>query len=248
MSNPKPLPDRTKLDHLLPDYDVPEPALDRPTSDDRLEVAVESIQAAILAGGAAAAGMLWATVECLFGSAGDENKLASGERAADVATIAWVRYDLNHTLGALLRNQGDPGWSAAAQVLPRQERLPFFVKYLQAGDFSNVRSARVVSQARHCARMLDLREVGSLRTEVLTTLKGLYRQRNLILHGGITNAPLLPGILRSATPLVTAAVNRYAATRNGAVRDPLAFSFGETLRLEEHLAQPSADLLDLAGY
>ncbi|GAA1955186.1 hypothetical protein GCM10009798_13020 [Nocardioides panacihumi] len=245
---PRTLPSRTRLEHLLPNYDIPEPIMGRSASDDRLEVAVESIQASVLAGGAAAAGMLWATVEGLFGSAGDQSKLVSGERAADVATIAWIRFALTNTMGALIGKQGDPIFSSSLAGLSREASMLALVAFLQGSDFSGIQSTRVVSQARHTADFLRPQEVRRLRAEILTTFKGLYRQRNLILHGGVTDAPLLAGILRSSTPLVTAAVNRFAANRAGAQGDPMAFAFAESLRLDTHLADPTGDLLTLAGY
>ena len=76
------------------------------------------------------------------------------------------------------------------------------------------------------------------RTELRQTLLGLYRQRNLVLHGGITDSPLLDDILRSSSPVVTAVVNRYARAAADYTMDPHVFAYDMFVRLEKYLADP----------
>jgi hypothetical protein len=50
--------------------------------------------------------------------------------------------------------------------------------------------------------------LADVERHVIRSIRRLYRVRNLILHGGMTNAEALPTALRAAAPLVSAGVDR----------------------------------------
>ncbi|GLY92747.1 hypothetical protein Acsp02_00030 [Actinoplanes sp. NBRC 103695] len=84
------------------------------------------------------------------------------------------------------------------------------------------------------------------RMSLVRTFRALYRHRNLVLHGGITDAPLRSGVLRAAFPLVTAVINRCARARaeNGIGAQALAYISGIELDAFE---QDPTSLRTVAG-
>jgi hypothetical protein len=90
----------------------------------------------------------------------------------------------------------------------------------------------------HTVRLFDADVLTKQRDEIAQVLRGLYRQRNLILHGGVTDGPLLDGIVRASTPFVTAVVNRYARASADVFLDAHVFAYQMHVRLKNYLADP----------
>ncbi|MER5838692.1 hypothetical protein ABT116_50680, partial [Streptomyces sp. NPDC002130] len=73
--------------------------------------------------------------------------------------------------------------------------------------------------------------LGDVTKHVTTALRRLYRQRNLLMHGGSTNSVALQATLRTAAPLVGAGLDRiiHASLNDGV--DPLSLASRALLNL-----------------
>lgn len=233
------LPDVSQLGKVLtPGYELSDPQVAAPTSDDRLEVAVELLLSSLSESGPSIVGTLWAAVEALLAAPGDPDRMQAALRAADIALVALVRSSIQISLGTLFARCPQEPLAQRLDGLEFDERLVEFERALRANEHEILthRSTRLALD--HTRRLLDADYLKSQRTILLQTFRGLYRQRNLVLHGGITDAPLLEGIIRSATPLVTAVVNRYARARQSRDIDPHVFAFEMYMRVEAYIDNP----------
>jgi hypothetical protein len=61
------------------------------------------------------------------------------------------------------------------------------------------------------------RTLGDVNSHMKTAFRRLYRQRNILMHGGTTGSVALPTALRTAAPLIGAGLDRltHAALAEG---------------------------------
>ncbi|MDG4794424.1 hypothetical protein [Micromonospora sp. WMMD1082] len=240
--DPRRIPPATDMQSRIPGYHLERPELGPFSSDNRLEVAIEFIQSASLVVGAAVAGMLWAAIEVLFATPGDAGKVEAASRAADIATIAFIRSDLQNSVGMLLSRCKDDPLAGELLATEGNARIARLEEALRAGEHQQLSHSAVRLHLAHTARLLDPAHVKLLRDRLNRSLRALYRQRNLVLHGGVTDGPLLESVLRTAYPVVTSVINRYTRVAGDGYLDPQVFAFDCYLRVEEHLASPGSVL------
>ncbi len=198
------------------------------------------LQGAGSEGRSSAPGRLWAALESLLVAPGDTGKLPAAERAADIAVLALVRQNHLTALGAVRKpSRGDAAFAASLSALPREQHLPAVCAYLAGGVFSGVTSPEVRNHLQHTATLRLPDELGRVHRDVLSTLKGLYRQRNLVLHGGVTDAPLRDELLRASGPLVASVLHRCSRGGPGGARGPQLLAFDDGVRLERYLEAPT---------
>jgi hypothetical protein len=236
---PQKIPSSSHAYTLLPGYQLESPSLLTPPSNNRLEVAVEFIEAATTIDGPGAVGMLWAALETLLAAPGDANKMNVVARGADIGLIAFIRSALWGALGIATNKKAEPLAMALAAV-PSADRLGRLEVALQLAEYETLGLVGSRIHLRHVARLLDPTYVKDLRMNFRSALSGLYRQRNLVLHGGITDGPLIPGYLRVGFPLVSAIVNRYARAVESSFIDPQVFAFESTASIEKYLLRGSS--------
>lgn len=244
---PRRIPNFSRNEERMPAYQMETPSLVMPASDNRLEVSVQFLQAASATGGATAVGMLWVALETLLFVPGERTKMKVVERATDIALAAFIRSDLQNSIGLILsRCRADPiGLEMAA--LPYNERPRRLVTALQSREYESLTNSPVRTHLGHTARLLDVEYIDKLRESFRQCLTDLYRQRNLVLHGGITDGPLLKGTLRCALPLVTAILNRYARVREHSPIDPQAAASEARKSIIDYESGVSPDILDFLG-
>jgi hypothetical protein len=91
------------------------------------------------------------------------------------------------------------------------------------------------------------RSLQGVRSVVEGSLRRLYRQRNIVLHGGSPQAVALDATLRTAAPLVGAGLDRIAHAYLVDRIHPLALAAKAELRLTlvgARDAPPATDLLE----
>jgi hypothetical protein len=223
---------------LTPGYEIGAPQIEAASSNDRLEVAVELLLAGLSEGGPSAAGTLWAALEALLAAPGDPDRVEVAYRAGDIALVAMIRSSIQISLGLLFSRCRNDALTQRLRSIDGEARLVEFEAALRRGDHESVGNRAVRVALSHSRRLLDPDSLMEKRKELRQTLLGLYRQRNLVLHGGITDSPLLDGILRSSPPLVTAVVNRYARATADHILDPHVFAYDMFVRLEKYLVDP----------
>jgi hypothetical protein len=93
-----------------------------------------------------------------------------------------------------------------------RERALITAAAIAAGHDLNLRRHSDRAALRRMAKLLQAPSKGlsDVQTHVADTFQRLYRQRNLILHGGKTNSVALRGSLRTAAKLVGAGMDRIA--------------------------------------
>jgi hypothetical protein len=238
--NPQKVPDNTPIYTLLPGYQLETPSLSSPPSSNRLEVAVEFVEAAAAVEGPSAAGMLWASLETLLAAPRDTTRMDVVRRGADVGLIAFIRSEISNSLGVILGRCKDEPLGIALASTPWDDRLSRLELALKTAEYESLKRAGPRIHLRHVARLLDQSYLKGLRTTFQQILAGLYRQRNLVLHGGITDGPLIDSYLRCGYPLASAIVNRYARASETAYVDPQVFAFRASASIEEHLLRGSS--------
>ncbi|HEY5329735.1 MAG TPA: hypothetical protein VIJ79_07625 [Acidobacteriaceae bacterium] len=152
----------------------------------------------------------WAAMEALLSGPGDDDVLAADRMAALVA-CSFVRAELT-ALSYVLEESADPIAAQLAACGTNRDRA-----LLTAGKILAEPTATFGSPSDHAAisRMgstlanphTNLRDIEG---HVTTAFRRLYRQRNLVIHWGKTDAIALNATLRTAAPLVGAGVDRIA--------------------------------------
>jgi hypothetical protein len=239
VKEPKRLPAISQLGRALaPGYELGEPQLEAPRSDDRLEVSVELLLTALSGSGPSTAGTLWASLEAMLAAPGDPDRIQVTDRAGDIALVTLIRSSIQMSLGQLFSRCPQDVLAQRLSGLGVGERLTQFEAALRRGEHERLQHRNTRVALSHTRRLFETDVLKRTREEIRQTLRGLYRQRNLVLHGGITDAPLLEGILRSSTPLVAGVINRYARASHGVPVDPHIFAYQMLVRLEGYLNDP----------
>jgi hypothetical protein len=161
----------------------------------------------------------WAAIEALLSEPSDRGGAA--DRLAALVACSWPRAELTKLSYAL---HGDPALSPrlanaadnrmrakiVAEAIIKKENLTFDTWSDKAAW---LRMKRLLSNPSPA--LLDVQHYAA------SSFRRLYRQRNLVLHGGKTNAVALRACLRTVAPLVGAGMDRLAHALYVAGRSPL---------------------------
>jgi len=236
---PRRLPPVSQLGKALtPGYELDDPQVETPDSENRLEVAIDLFLAALSEAGSSTVGTLWAALEALLAAPGDPDRAQVASRAGDIALVALVRASIQMSMGNLFARCPGESLTVRINALEGRDRLSEFERALRGDEHEALprRSTRLMLS--HTKRIFDPDALKLKREELRQTLRALYRQRNLVLHGGVTDAPLLDDIIRSSTPLVAAVINRYARAIYDGVSDPHLFAYDMFVRVENYISNP----------
>lgn len=162
----------------------------------------------------------WAVIESLLTGEGEGvERVAAADRMASIVACSFPRAELT-TLG--YRHARSAGDSLADQIQDassNKERASLVADYLRgAGSLVLRTRTDEIAEARMKKLLASPSSVMSdLTKHISATMRRLYRQRNLVVHGGKTDAVALKGSLRVTAPLVGAGVDRlaHAAFREG---------------------------------
>lgn len=176
--------------------------------DDALELAAAMIDSSP---GPAIAGA-WAAVEALLAGTGEEEGrgTAAADRLAAIVTCSWPRAELTALSYRHRPTQTDILQLKLANAKTNRERCRLVADAITGG------SMLALSHAGDRAALERMRQLtasprvslGEVKRYLTGTARRLYRVRNIVMHGGTTHAVALEGTLRTATPLVAAALDR----------------------------------------
>lgn len=159
----------------------------------------------------------WAALEFLLYHAGDpadrkDGRAIAATRMAAIVTCSWPRAEL--TALSFAHKPGTP------DLLVRHLSNAASNRARAIAVASALRSGRTLAtkhpaDAAAAARMSALvaspqRSLVGVRAAVEGTLRRLYRQRNIVLHGGSTQSVALDATLRTCAPLIGAGLDRIA--------------------------------------
>jgi hypothetical protein len=160
---------------------------------------------------AAAAG--WAAVESLLSGPGDEDKVVTADRLANLVACSWPRAELTTIAWARVYQTGDSPDQLAtdlASYLTNRERADRILTAIDTGEDLRLEWPAERMAVRRMESLLRSPRSALLavRDRAGDALRRLYRQRNLVVHGGQTAGFGLTGALRTAAPLVGAGMDR----------------------------------------
>jgi hypothetical protein len=151
----------------------------------------------------------WAAIEALLSEPGDRG--AAAERLASLVACSLPRAELTGL--SYLLEQSDPSLGRELQgYTENRDRCVVVVRAIRDGRSLSLPD---VSDQAALARMHKFlqspkRTLDDVKTYVTDAFARLYRQRNLVLHWGKTDALALRASLRTAAPLVGAGMDRIA--------------------------------------
>jgi hypothetical protein len=145
---------------------------------------------------------------------GEREKVVAATRAAALAACSWPRAELTALSYRIRETSGNDLSVRLDRCASDRERAALIAAELeQKGTLPLKRSWRRRNDMAAVTRMQDLladpRQVlGRISRYIETSLRRLYRCRNIVLHGGSTTGIALPATLRVTAPLVGAALDR----------------------------------------
>jgi hypothetical protein len=159
---------------------------------------------------AAAAG--WAAVESIFKAPGDEGAHLAADRIGSIATCSFARRELTSLASHRLKGVRDQFSHDLRRIPDTRDQARAIADLLRAGgDLAMPKAGDVCAQARMREVVVSPDEtLVKVRRYITDSVRRLYRQRNLVMHGGRTEAVALRATLRGAAPLVGAAFDVVA--------------------------------------
>jgi hypothetical protein len=181
---------------------------------------------------AAAAG--WAAVESIFKAPGDEGAHLADDRIGSIATCSFARRELTRLAWHRIKDVHDQYSDELRDMAdPRAQALAIADLLRSGGDLGMPKAGDVAAQAR-MREVVDWPDATlmKVRRYITDSVRRLYRQRNLVMHGGRTDAVALRAALRVSAPLVGAAFDVVAHQWFENQTDPLRVAAQAELAFE----------------
>jgi hypothetical protein len=159
----------------------------------------------------------------------------AADRLADIVTCSWPRGELT----ALSFRHRPPVPDLISTKLQRcgnnLRRGEVIANALSAGHAIDLASASDIAAAQRMKAVLDdpCAQLNDVRQIIRAVFRRVYRQRNIVVHGGSTSAIALDAALRTAAPLIGAGLDRlvHAQLANGMAALDLAARAENSLAL-----------------
>lgn len=174
-------------------------------SDSNVDAAIDllahlenSSPSAAIAGG-------WAAMEALLAEPND--RAGAAESLASLVACSFIRAELTALSYKAERLCPDLPLKTCSE---NRDRALVLAQAIATGHTLNLRRHTDRAALRRVHKLLQAPSKGlaDVQSHVADTFQRLYRQRNLILHGGKTNSVALRGSLRTAAKLVGAGMDR----------------------------------------
>ncbi len=172
--------------------------------------ALELLGALNFGPGSSAVAAGWAAMEALLSGPADPDVLAA-ERMASLVACAFVRAELTY-LSYQLQNAGGPLAAALSTCATNRERSLTLAEAITSGQALTPSEDSDLAALERMRRTLaaPFAALQDIQQHVASVFRRLYRIRNLVLHGGLTDAVGLSSALRTSAPLVGAGMDRIA--------------------------------------
>jgi hypothetical protein len=198
------------------------------TGADRLDDALELAAPLNEGPPAPAVSGAWSAIESLLYHPGDKadpdtGRAVAAERLAALVACSWPRAELTALSYQHKPAQPDDLIKALADAQSNAERCALVAGQLAMGAPLALASPSDVAAAQRMSKVLGnpYKELGDVRVVFSGVLRRLYRQRNIVVHGGTTAAIALDAALRTAAPLVGAGLDRLLHAKLTLHVDPL---------------------------
>jgi hypothetical protein len=166
----------------------------------------------------------WSAVESLLSAPGDEDRIITAERLGYLVACSWPRAELTGLAWAR-QNQAPSASDALAGRLAacstNRQRAECVRRAIANGEDLKLTVLADQLAVRRMERLITSpsAKLAAVQRHSARAFRRLYRQRNLVLHGGHTAGVSLRAAVRTAAPLVGAGIDRIThASLAGDVR------------------------------
>jgi hypothetical protein len=159
------------------------------------------------------AALLWAVFETLLSQPGVDN-VECAELAADIASVQLSRHFVQVAMSMVRGKRGEKAYAASVKGLSSDQEMDVFIHYLNLGSFSTVSSQSTRLALEATAKRLTAGGLREYRDRIAAILKHLYRQRNMAIHGGVEDGPMMARVAELSAPIASALV--HSTARHGA--------------------------------
>lgn len=165
----------------------------------------------------------WSAVEFLLRGPGDKSNVLAADRLAGLVACSWPRAELTAIALTRIDMVRDDLSTELVGLSTNRERCDRLLTEIRAGRPLKLSSRTDTAALHRVERMLanPVRFLAEIRGYAQECLRRLYRQRNLVLHGGRIRNVALDATLRTAAPLVGAGVDRIVHANLTASRSPM---------------------------
>ncbi|MEV6520063.1 hypothetical protein AB0M37_30200 [Micromonospora chalcea] len=172
----------------------------------------------------------WAAIESLLYHPGDKadpdserNRAVAADRMAALVACSWPRAELTALSYRHQPEAEDDLRRELKRARTNAERCQVLAAALADGATVALSSPSDVAACQRMAQVLTNphKELGDVRAVFEGVLRRLYRQRNIVAHGGTTAAVALDSALRTAAPLVGAGLDRLVHAKLTLEIEPL---------------------------
>lgn len=191
----------------------------------------------------------WAAVESVLSMPGDRGKIESAKRLAYIVACSWPRAELTELSYRHADENPDGEVAAQMQAAPNnRQRARVFAEAIVRGTVADFQRP---SDRAALVRMKEVLQnpfskLSDVQAHVEIALRRLYRQRNIVLHGGELSAVATRSALRAAAPLVGAGFDRIAHAWFTEDVPPTELAVRARVRLRQiRSSHAAADVVDL---
>lgn len=153
----------------------------------------------------------WSAIESLLSGSGDPDKVVTAERFAYLVACSWARAELTTLAWARLKQESsDALGESLAACQTNRERSQVVLDHLGSEGDLGLEAARDRLGQRRVEKLIKSprTELQAIQRQTVASLRRLYRQRNLVVHGGQIAGEALSATLRTVAPLVGAGLDR----------------------------------------
>lgn len=188
----------------------------------------------------------WAAIEAILTAPGDEDRLSAGYRMAALVTSSFPRAELT-ALSYKLEKLGGSLATDIAACPTNRDRAALVLEHISTGQPTNLTHPADLAAVERLKEVLSnpQKKLNDINNHLSTVFRDLYRNRNIVLHGGKTDAVGLRSSLRNSAPLVGAGMDRIAHAWFVEGLQPVQIAARAGVRLAVAGASDGPNLVDL---
>jgi hypothetical protein len=188
----------------------------------------------------------WAAVEAILTAPGDTERLSAGYRMAALVTSSFPRAELT-ALSYKMEKRGGALAHEISMCATNRDRAARVLEHIRSGEPSTLEDPSDLAAVDRLREVLanPQKKLNDINNHLSSVFRGLYRNRNIVLHGGKTDAVGLRSSLRNAAPLVGAGMDRIAHAWFVEGTEPVEVAARAGVRLATAGAPEGPDLIDL---